>query len=104
MLSFEIFRRGLLVSQCRNFSYGKLLGCHYLRVSKKFMLQSFRGLCHNFLSKVFVSQCREISYGNPSVLCVRKVLVAKKFMVKKGGVSTCSVGNFSSHSAEEFRR
>ena len=38
------------------------------------------------------------------MLCVRKVLVAKTFMVKKGGVSTCSVGNFSSHSAEEFRR
>ena len=38
------------------------------------------------------------------MLCVRKVLVAKKFLVKKGGVSTSSVGNFSSHSAEEFRR
>ena len=38
------------------------------------------------------------------MLCVRKVLVAKKFKDKKGGVSTCSFGNFSSHSAEEFRR
>ena len=38
------------------------------------------------------------------MLCVRKVLVAIKFMDKKGGVSTCSVGNFSSHSADEFRR
>ena len=55
----------------------------------------FRGLSHNCLSKFFVSQCREILYGNPSVMCVRKFLVAKKFMDKKGGVSTFSVGNFS---------
>ena len=38
------------------------------------------------------------------MLCVRKILVAIKFRDKKGGVSTCSVGNFPSHSAEEFRR
>ena len=29
------------------------------------------------------------------MMCVRKFLVAKKFMDKKGGVSTFSVGNFS---------
>ena len=35
--------------------------------------------CRNF----FVSQYRNISLRNPSVLCFRKVLVAKKFMYKK---------------------
>ena len=42
---------------------------------------------------------------NPSVLCFRKLLVAKKFMDKKeGGVTIFSVDNFSSESAEKFRR
>ena len=41
---------------------------------------------------------------NPSVLCFRKIPVAKKFMEKGGGgVSIFSVGNFLSHSAEFFR-
>ena len=47
----------------------------------------FRGLCHNFLSKVFLSMCQETSYGIPAVMCVRKFLVAKKFMDKRGGGS-----------------
>ena len=39
------------------------------------------------------------------MLCFRKILVAKKFMDKKGGgVSKISVENFLSHSAEKFRR
>ena len=37
--------------------------------------------CRNF----FVSQCRKISYRNPSDLCFRKCPVAKKFMDKRGG-------------------
>ena len=42
---------------------------------------------------------------NPSVLCFRKFPVAKKFMDKRGGgVSRFSIENFSSHSAENFRR
>ena len=53
----------------------------------------------------FVSQCRKISYRNPSVLCFRKSLVAKKFMDnKKGGVTKFSVENFLSVSAEKLRR
>ena len=43
-----------------------------------------QGLCNHFLSKFFVSQCQEMSYENPSVLCVRKFVLAKKFMDKKG--------------------
>ncbi len=40
----------------------------------------------------------------PSVLCFRKILVAKKFMDKRGGgVSKFSVENYLSHSAEIFR-
>ena len=38
------------------------------------------------------------------MLCLRKLLVAKKFMDKKGGVSKFSVENFLSESAENFRR
>ena len=40
------------------------------------------------------------------MLCFRKLLVAKKFMDKKGGggVSKFSVENFLSESAEKFRR
>ena len=38
------------------------------------------------------------------MLRVRKILVAKKFKDKKGGVSTFCVETFSSHSAEKFRR
>ena len=33
----------------------------------------------------FVSQCRKIWQGNPSNLCFRKILAAKKFMDKRGG-------------------
>ena len=47
----------------------------------------FRGLCHYFLSKFFVSQYRKNLQGNPSVLCFGKFPVANKFMDKKGGVS-----------------
>ena len=38
-----------------------------------------------FYRKIFVSQSRKISFRKPSLLCFRKVLVAKKFFDKKGG-------------------
>ena len=38
-----------------------------------------------FRRKLFASQYRKISQGNPSVLCFRKFPVAKKFMDKTGG-------------------
>ena len=38
--------------------------------------------------------------GNPSVLCIGKFAVAKKFIDKKGGVSRFSVEYFLSHSDE----
>ena len=53
-----------------------------IRVLKNFMLQR---VMSRFLSKFFVSQCRKISQGNPSLLCFRKFPVAKKFMDKSGG-------------------
>ena len=56
----------------------------------------FRELFHDFPSNFFVSQCRKISEGNPSVLCFRKIPVAK-FMDKRGGVSRFSIENFLSH-------
>ena len=52
----------------------------------------------------FVSETRENSQGNLSVLCFRKFLVAKKFMHKRGLVSGSSVDNFLSYSAEKIRR
>ena len=38
------------------------------------------------------------------MLCFRKLLVAKKFMDRKGGVSQFSVEIILSHSAEKIRR
>ena len=92
VLSVKIFRRRFLVSHAGIFCRANFYGVTNFGSRK---VLCFRGLCHNFLSKFFLSQCREILYGNPSVICVRKFLVAKKFMDKKGGVSTFSVGNFS---------
>ena len=57
-----------------------------------------------FRRNFFVSQCRKLSFGNPSMPCFRKFLVAKKFMDKKGGVSNFSIENFLSQSAEKCRR
>ena len=60
-----------------------------------------------FSVEIFLSHSTETfrrGMRNPSVLCFRKLLVAKKFMDKKGGVSKFSVENFLSHSAEKFRR
>ena len=54
--------------------------------------------------KFFVSQCRKSSQRNLFVLCFRNLLVAKKFMGKKGGVSKISVEIFLSESAEKFCR
>ena len=36
--------------------------------------------------KVFVSQCRKYSQVNPSVLCFRKIPLAKRFMDKRGSI------------------
>ena len=58
-----------------------------------------------FRWKNFVSQYRNISWRNPSVLCFRKFSVAKKFMAKRGGgVSRFSVQYLLSHSFETIRR
>ena len=55
--------------------------------------------------RFFVSQNRKTSQRNPSVLCVRKILVAKKFMGNRGGgVSRFCVEKFLSHNAKKSRR
>ena len=38
-----------------------------------------------FRRKFFVSECRTLSWGNPSLLCLRNFPVAKNSMDKKGG-------------------
>ena len=62
-------------------------------VGGSFSLSSFSGIEKNYASEgyvtifrrnVFVSQYRNISSSNPSLLCFRKILVAKNFMEKKG--------------------
>ena len=54
--------------------------------------------------KTFVSQCRKVLYGNPSMLCFRKFLVAKKFKDKREGeVCRLAFEKFLSHSAVKFR-
>ena len=63
------------------------------------------GYVKSFHRKFFVSQYRNISQRNPSVLCSRKFLVAKKFMDKREGeVSRFCFENYLSHSAEKNRR
>ena len=37
-----------------------------------------------FRRKIFVSQCRKLSQGDPIVLCFRKLLVANKIMFERG--------------------
>ena len=99
--SVEIF-----LSHCaEKFRRGTLLCC----VSENFVATNFTdksgGSIKIFCRKFFVSQCRKISLGNPSMLCFRKSLVAKKFMDKRAvGVSRVSVENFLSHSSEKTRR
>ena len=65
-----------------------------------------RGVCLKFSTKVFYLAVpkRNTSYRNPSLLCFRKILVAKKFMEKKGrlGLSKLCVENFLSQVLQRF--
>ena len=57
-----------------------------------------------FLRKFYVSQCRNISQWNPSVLCSREFLLANMFMDKREReVSRFSFDFFLSHNAEKCR-
>ena len=47
-----------------------------------------------FRRELFVSQYRNISQGNPSVLCFRKLPAAKKFMDKRGWEYQGFLSNF----------
>ena len=60
----------------------------------------------SFRRKFFVSQCRKISWGNPSVM-FQKISSSERVYGKEGGgvgVSRVSVESFLSHSVENFRR
>ena len=55
--------------------------------------------------EVFCLTVPKIYIGNPSMLCFRKLAVAKKFMEKREGQkSRFSIDKFLSHSTETFRR
>ncbi len=86
--STENYRRRI-VSSFNNFGYRKTL-------------DKSGGSIKIFRRKCFVSECRKVSYGKPSVLCFRKFPVAKKFMDKRGGASRFSVENCLSHRAEKL--
>ena len=85
-------KRGVSCFSVENFwshSAEKFCG-HPFKVSEN--LGASKNFMHNrgitlFRQKFFVSQCRKISLRNPSDLCFRKFLVAKKFMFKRGGGS-----------------
>ncbi len=64
-------------------------------------MSRFSTFCENF----FVSQCQKNSQVNPSLLCFRKIPVAKNFWIRGGGgVSIFSVENFLPNRAYNFRR
>ena len=80
--SIKIFRRKIIVSLPKNFvgepfSVSLISGIEIIYASE--------GYVTIFLPKFFVSQHRNISQKNLSVLCFRKFLVAKKFMDKSEG-------------------
>ena len=56
-------------------------------MTNRFMDKNGRGSVDIFRRKNFVSQCRNISQRNPSVLCFRKILIGDKFMDKRVGRS-----------------
>ena len=78
----KIFGRKFFVSQCRKIPQGNPLV--FTNFGNRQIL-CLRGLFHDILSIFFVSQCRKYWQVNPSVLCFRKLPVAKKFMDKRGG-------------------
>ena len=56
--------------------------------------------------KIFASQCQKVSGWNPSVLCFRKILVAKKYLFKSGGGTNIKIFRQKcfSHTPENSRR
>ena len=74
-------------------------------IAKKFLDRREGEVSSFSFRNFFVSQCRKISWRNPSVLCFRKILLAKKFMDRREReVSRFSFESFLSHSAEKIRR
>ena len=84
--STEKFRRGTLYC-VTNFGYRKIL--------------CFRGLCHDFLSKLFCFTAPKNSVGEPFIVSL--ISGIENFMLQRV-MSRFSVENFLSHSAENFRR
>ena len=66
-------------------------------------ISCFKGLCRLSV-EIFLSHSAKNVQRNPSVLCLRKIPVAKKFCIRGGGdgVSRFSVKNILSHTAENF--
>ena len=99
MLSFEIFRRGLLFSQCRNFSL-KLLGCHNFRVSKSFMLQR---VMSPFSVEIFCVTVSRKFVWEPFCAVFQKNSGSEK-VYGKGGKSRFCVETFLPHSDEKCHK
>ena len=58
---------------------------------------------HDFLSKIFCLPMPKNFIGEPFCAVFQKISGSKKVLWMKGGVSSFSVENFLSHSAENFR-
>ena len=103
--SIKIFSRKFFSYSAEKISRVNLLCCvsENFRQPKSLWIRG-GGSIMFFSRQFFFAQCRKSQQGNPSVLCFRKLLVAKSFMDKKGGISRVSVENFLSDSAEKFRR
>ena len=91
-----ILRRKIFLSEgAENFCRGTLV-CYVsesFRKRKSLWIRGGEESVKLFRRKIFVSQCRNFSYGNPSVLRFRKVPLAKKLTDKRRGggeVSTFS--------------
>ena len=99
----KIFRRNILISQCRKHSQGNTFVMCFIKLPLAEKIMDKRGGIKTFRRRIFVSQCRKPSQLNAFVLCLTKLPVAKKIMVESG-VTRFSVTNFSFHSAEKFLR
>ena len=99
----KIFRRNVLVSQCRKLSQGNPFVMCFRKLPLAETIMDKRGGIKTFRRRIFVSQCRKPSQLNAFVLCLRKLPVAKKIM-DESGVSRFSVTKFSFDHAENFRK
>ena len=80
----KIFRRNVLISQCRKLSQGNPFVMCFIKLPLAEKIMDKRGGIKTFRRRIFVSQCRKPSQLNAFVLRLRKLPVAKKTMEQRG--------------------